>query len=74
TPQDANEVHAGIREKVADMYSRDIAESLCIQYGGSVKPNNVRELMAMEHIDGALVGGASLSVKDFTSIVLFDRD
>jgi triosephosphate isomerase len=45
---------------------------MVIQYGGSVKPSNVKDLMAMENIDGALVGGASLKAEDFTAIAKFD--
>ncbi|MFA7371882.1 MAG: triose-phosphate isomerase, partial [Sphaerochaetaceae bacterium] len=47
--------------------------SLIIQYGGSVKPSNVKDLMAMEHIDGALVGGASLTVDQFSPIVRYNK-
>ncbi|GAB6090948.1 triose-phosphate isomerase [Spirochaeta dissipatitropha] len=73
TPEDANEIHAGIREYLSELYSEKAAESMIIQYGGSVKPGNVKDLMAMEHIDGALVGGASLTVEDFSPIVNFNK-
>ncbi|AFG37689.1 triose-phosphate isomerase [Spirochaeta africana] len=74
TPQDANEIHQGAREVLADIYSTEAAEAMVIQYGGSVKPANVKELMAMEHIDGALVGGASLTIENFAPIVQFDKE
>lgn len=73
SPQDADNMHAHIRKVVAELYSQAAADSLIIQYGGSVKPSNVKDLMAMENIDGALVGGASLSVENFVPIVTFDK-
>ena len=72
TPDDANEAHAYIRAVVGSMYTKGVAESLIIQYGGSVKPSNVKDLMAMEHVDGALVGGASLTVDQFVPIAKFN--
>jgi triosephosphate isomerase len=72
TPQDADDVHAYIRKVITEAYSADAAGNMVIQYGGSVKPGNVKELMAMENIDGALVGGASLKTEDFTAIAKFD--
>lgn len=71
TPEQANEVHALIRQQVQQVYSADIAEGLRIQYGGSVTPENVSQLMAMPDIDGALVGGASLKPESFAAIVNF---
>jgi triosephosphate isomerase (TIM) len=71
TPEQANEVHALIRQKVKTLYSADIAEGLRIQYGGSVTPENVSTLMAMPDIDGALVGGASLKPESFAALVKF---
>lgn len=71
TPEQANEVHALIRQKVNALYSADIAEVLRIQYGGSVTPENVSTLMAMPDIDGALVGGASLKPESFAALVNF---
>ncbi|MFA6695917.1 MAG: triose-phosphate isomerase, partial [Sphaerochaeta sp.] len=53
--------------------NKGVAEELIIQYGGSVKASNVKALMSKEHIDGALVGGASLSVEQFLPIVNFDK-
>lgn len=73
TPDDANQAHALIRGEVATLFGKSVAESLIIQYGGSVKPSNVKELMAMEHIDGALVGGASLTVEQFAPIVCYNN-
>ncbi len=73
TPADANAVHRFIRAKIAEKYSQKAADELVIQYGGSVKPGNATELMAMPDIDGFLVGGASLSAESFVSIVQFDR-
>jgi triosephosphate isomerase len=71
TPEQANEVHAVIRQKVKALYSADIADGLRIQYGGSVTPDNVSRLMAMPDIDGALVGGASLKPDSFAALVAF---
>ena len=73
TPQDADSVHAFIRKVISGMYSRAAAEALIIQYGGSVKPENVRDLMGMPNIDGALVGGASLKAETFLAIIKYDR-
>ncbi len=73
SPQDAESMHLAIRTKLAGLYSKELADKVLIQYGGSVKPDNVKELMAMPNIDGALVGGASLKVQDFTAIVNFDK-
>lgn len=71
TPEQANEVHALIRQKVKSLYSEDIANGLRIQYGGSVTPENVSSLMAKPDIDGALVGGASLKPESFAALVNF---
>ncbi len=73
TPEDADAVHKTIRGMIASMYSSDAAEKLIIQYGGSVKPDNVKSLMAMENIDGALVGGAALKTSTFEPIAKFDK-
>ena len=72
TKEQAQEVHALIRGLLAELYSKDLADQVRIQYGGSVKPQNVRELMQQADIDGALVGGASLEPDSFASIVKFD--
>ncbi len=73
TPEDADAAHAFIRAFVEKLYSPDIAENLIIQYGGSVNASNVKALMAKENIDGALVGGASLSVEKFLPIITFNK-
>lgn len=66
----AREVIGGcVRGTLADLYGADVAQHVRIQYGGSVKPGNMAEYMAEAEIDGALVGGASLDVEDFTSLV-----
>jgi triosephosphate isomerase len=71
TPDDAQAMHHAIRQTLAGLYDEAIAGATRIQYGGSVKPNNVDELMAQPDIDGALVGGASLKAQDFLRIVHF---
>jgi triosephosphate isomerase len=71
TPDQANEIHAFIRQKVKSMYNDDVAGALRIQYGGSVTPENVSTLMAKPDIDGALVGGASLKPESFAALVNF---
>lgn len=68
---DANEVIAYIREAIKQMYSEEVSEEVRIQYGGSVKPANVEEIMNESDIDGALVGGASLEAEDFVRLVNF---
>jgi triosephosphate isomerase len=69
TAQDANEVCAHIRQVIGEMYGNEKAQSIRIQYGGSVKPENVVELMAQPDIDGALVGGASLDPGSFAKLI-----
>ncbi len=68
--EDAQEVHSLIRELLAQMFNKDVADNLRIQYGGSVKPENAAELLSMPDIDGALVGGASLKLDSFSAIVM----
>lgn len=72
TPEDADAVHAFIREEIEKLFDKEAADDVIIQYGGSVKPTNVKELMAKENIDGALVGGASLKSELFIPIVKYD--
>jgi triosephosphate isomerase len=72
TPEQAEEMCGHIRNVLADMYGKDTADKVIIQYGGSVKPENASELMAKPDIDGALVGGASLDPDKFEKIVNFD--
>jgi triosephosphate isomerase len=69
TPDQAQEVHKFIRGWISSHFSGEIAQELRILYGGSVKPNNIKELMQEQDIDGALVGGASLDVLSFSQIV-----
>ncbi len=71
TPEIAAAAHRFIRQCAAEKFSADFASALRILYGGSVKPDNIRGLMAQEELDGALVGGASLDAKSFASIVNF---
>jgi triosephosphate isomerase len=73
TPSDAQEMCAFIRSWLADKYDQETADGIRIQYGGSVKPGNIRELMGLEDVDGALVGGASLNSDDFALIVSHRR-
>ncbi len=69
TPEQAQEVHKYIRSLLGKMFGEEVSSKVRIQYGGSVKPDNVKAIMAGPDIDGALVGGASLNVKDFAEIV-----
>lgn len=69
SPGQAEEVHAFIRKLLGELFTEDVANQIRIQYGGSVKPGNAKELMGQPNIDGALVGGASLKVDDFVSII-----
>ena len=62
-------MHAFIRKIIADNFGKEISEGLIIQYGGSVKPDNVKSLMDKPDIDGALVGGASLKAESFIALV-----
>ena len=73
SPEQAGEVHSYLRGLLAGLYSAAVADGVRIQYGGSVKPNNVKELMAVTDVDGALVGGASLKPDDFLPIIDFAR-
>ncbi|MFD0680004.1 MULTISPECIES: triose-phosphate isomerase [unclassified Paenibacillus] len=69
TAADANEVISYIRELIAGLYSQSVADAVRIQYGGSVKPNNISEYMQESDIDGALVGGASLEPASYIALV-----
>jgi len=71
TPQDAEAVHAFVRKVITRLYGEEAGKKIIIQYGGSVKPDNAAQLMAMENIDGALVGGASLKTDTFVPIAKF---
>jgi triosephosphate isomerase len=68
TTQQAEEVHIDLRKLLAQRYNSTVAQSVRIQYGGSVKPDNAAELLGCENIDGVLVGGASLKAADFLAI------
>ena len=69
TTRDVADVHAAIRAEIKAKLGKDVANGMRLLYGGSVKPSNAKELMALEDVDGALVGGASLKVADFWSII-----
>jgi triosephosphate isomerase len=69
TKEQAQEVHAFIRQLLAKMYDKQLAQQTRIQYGGSVKPSNAKELMLQPDIDGLLIGGASLKAEDFVAII-----
>jgi len=73
TPQQAEEVHAFIREQLGQITNRQVSEEVRIQYGGSVNPDNISDLMVQPDIDGALVGGASLKAESFSRIVKFEK-
>jgi triosephosphate isomerase len=69
TPEQAEEVHLNLRKIIGERYNSEVAETVRIQYGGSVKPDNAADLLAQPDIDGALVGGASLKKDQFMGIV-----
>ncbi|MDD5560535.1 MAG: triose-phosphate isomerase [Candidatus Omnitrophica bacterium] len=69
TPDQAQEVHKFIRDLLKKNYGQDVSDNIRIQYGGSVKPENIMQLMERPDVDGALVGGASLKVDSFSAIV-----
>ena len=69
SPEIANETHGIIRSELQKRYGAEVADGIRILYGGSVKPDNVAQLMAQPEIDGALVGGASLDPASFARIV-----
>ena len=72
TPEDAQEVCAAIRDRLAETWSGDVADGVRVLYGGSVKGSNAGAIMGQADVDGALVGGASLDPEDFTRIVRFE--
>jgi len=74
TPEQAQEMHEFIREILKEMYDESVADSIRIQYGGSVKPDNIKELMQQPDVDGALVGGASLNAESFIKIVKYGEN
>ena len=69
SPEQAEEVHLDLRKMLQDRYNEEVADTVRVQYGGSVKPENAAELLSQPNIDGALVGGASLKVDSFMGIV-----
>ncbi|MDR2705074.1 MAG: triose-phosphate isomerase [Planctomycetaceae bacterium] len=69
TPEQAEEVHASIRKMIEKNYNKEVAETVRIQYGGSVNDKNAKEILAKPNVDGALVGGASLKVEPFLGII-----
>ncbi len=73
TPAQAAEAHGYIRKRLAERFGDEAADACHVLYGGSVKPDNIRDLIAQPDVDGALVGGASLSVQGFFEIVSGSR-
>ncbi|MDT7832228.1 triose-phosphate isomerase [Flavobacteriaceae bacterium S356] len=69
SPEQAQEMHAFIRNLIKERYTNEIAENVSILYGGSVKPGNAVEIFSKEDVDGGLIGGAALKVEDFTAII-----
>ncbi|OGS45764.1 MAG: triose-phosphate isomerase [Elusimicrobia bacterium RIFOXYD2_FULL_34_15] len=71
SPQQAEEIHAFIRKLYFEMYGKDSSEAIRILYGGSVKPDNISEIMKQPNIDGGLIGGAALKADDFIKLVSY---
>ena len=69
TPEQAQEIHAHIRSLIAAKYGQDVADEVSILYGGSVKPDNAKEIFSQPDIDGGLIGGAALKIEDFSKII-----
>ena len=69
SPEQAQEMHAFIRQLIENKYDADLANQIAILYGGSVKPGNAKEIFSMQDVDGDLIGGASLNAEDFMAIV-----
>ena len=69
SPEQAQEMHAFIRNIIAENYDQDLADRISILYGGSVKPGNAEEIFSKPDVDGGLIGGAALKVEDFTAII-----
>ena len=69
TPEMAEETHRAIRNVLTEMFGKDVADKMIIQYGGSMKPENAKDLLSQEDIDGGLVGGASLKADSFFEII-----
>ena len=73
TDEQANETIGVIRKAIERKYGKDVADTVRIQYGGSMNPKNVKGLMAQPEIDGGLIGGASLKAHDFTAVVMYNK-
>ena len=73
TKEDANETIKWIREEIEKIYGKDIADCVIIQYGGSVKSTNAKDLFTMPDIDGGLIGGASLNAQEFANIINYNK-
>jgi triosephosphate isomerase len=73
TPSQAQEVHGALRTLLTQVWGESVAQTVRIQYGGSVRPENIAALMAEPDIDGALVGGASLEATSFAQLLLYGR-
>lgn len=69
SPEQAQDMHAFIRNSVSDKYGKEVADGVSILYGGSVKPSNAKEIFSKPDVDGGLIGGASLNAEDFFAIV-----
>lgn len=69
TPEQAQEIHAHIRSLIAAKYGQEVADEVSILYGGSVKPDNAKEIFSQPDIDGGLIGGAALNIEDFSKII-----
>lgn len=73
TAEDANHAIKEIRRKITELYGEEVSSQVILQYGGSVKPENAKEIFQMSDIDGGLIGGASLQAEDFSRIVNYDK-
>ena len=73
TKEDANDACKKIRDEISKIYGQNVAERVIIQYGGSMKPENAKELLEMSDIDGGLIGGASLKAETFEKIVNYNK-
>ncbi|AFR36407.1 triose-phosphate isomerase [Riemerella anatipestifer] len=69
TAEQAQEVHAFIRNMIAEKYGKEVADEVSILYGGSVKPSNAKEIFSQPDVDGGLIGGAALNIEDFSKII-----
>lgn len=69
SPEQAQEIHAHIRNLIAGKYGKEVADEISILYGGSVKPDNAKEIFSKPDIDGGLIGGAALNIADFSKII-----